>query len=665
MKLSLRTLITVATIGVVVISVAFLSVANLTAIYNDSTDDMVQTINSELKIFNTIISETLASFHRELEIAAQNPVLHDENLPLDERKRLLQLSADKSHLLDLGIADVDGSTYSATNIYDRDYFSAAMKGQTYISSPLIRKTNNSVVIMAGAPLADGTGVIYGGISYDLFSALVAKPAFSTDGYSFILDKNGTIIAHPNDEFVRNFATFDKLTGEDAELYGDFAPVASEMKSGRSGTALVMSGDKDYEVSYGPLGNAENWTLAVVVSRSELMAVYNGALQTNLIIAAVVIIIGLIIAYLLGRFIGIPLKIITLRIKALAEGDLTTEVPTTRSIVRAIDYLFGATKDMQTHFNLYINDIEKVLKAMSEKDLTVKSSVKYKGDFAAIGFSLRDISRNLQEVFAEISDITNDVKTGALTIHAASETLSQGTSTQVGNMMSLESNITIVANSVHETSGTIVSATNFTKTATDEANAGNDKMNTLLTSIREIETTSGEIQKVTKTIEDIAFQTNILALNAAVEAARAGTAGKGFAVVAEEVRSLATKSAEAAKSTTALIENSLTAVKHGTSVADDTAQALSSIVGTIHEVNALMDQIAESSVTQSASLQNITNKLGDISGITTNNNAAAEESESVAEGFNLTAEELDKIISSFRLSNGIGTSARKALPPGKR
>ena len=228
-----------------------------------------------------------------------------------------------------------------------------------------------------------------------------------------------------------------------------------------------------------------------------------------------------------------------------------------------------------------------------------------------------------------------------------QALSQGSTEQASSVERLVVTLNDLSEQVTQTAGKSRDVNNLILETVREVNDSNTKMEAMMGAMTKINNCSSEIEKIIKTIEDIAFQTNILALNAAVEAARAGEAGKGFAVVADEVRSLASKSAEAAKDTNILISNSLTAVTEGNKIAEDTQKSLMTVVTSAQQIESNMVQITEASDMQAEELRQVTLGIDQISSVIQTNSATAQESAAASEELFNQSKLLKRLVNQFR------------------
>ncbi|MDE6922292.1 MAG: methyl-accepting chemotaxis protein, partial [Oscillospiraceae bacterium] len=280
----------------------------------------------------------------------------------------------------------------------------------------------------------------------------------------------------------------------------------------------------------------------------------------------------------------------------------------------------------------IDDVSRILGQMAGGDFTVdveKNQALYIGDFQTLSESLKSIRANLTSVIRDISLVAGQVDASADRVSSGAQALSQGTVEQAASITGLVANVTEITSQLQTSTVRCGSASDLVAKATGYADEADTKMAQLLTATHNIDQSSAQIGTIIKTIEDIAFQTNILALNAAVDAARAGAAGKGFAVVADEVRNLAAKSAQAAQNTNTLINRSIQDVKTGTESTDLAVSAMQVIGDCISSIKALMDEIAAASVQQSEMIVLVENGIKEISAVVQANSSAAEKSAAVS------------------------------------
>ncbi|UYO64365.1 methyl-accepting chemotaxis protein [Acetobacterium wieringae] len=297
---------------------------------------------------------------------------------------------------------------------------------------------------------------------------------------------------------------------------------------------------------------------------------------------------------------------------------------------------------------YVAEISETLSEIGQGNLNLEITSYYHGDFLTIKMALNDITTHLSETMAEINTAADQVKMGARQISNGGQALSQGATEQASTIEELTASIEEVAGETKQNAHNANAVNEITRRLRDNAEDGNLQMKRTVDAMNEINRSSTDISKIIKVIEDIAFQTNILALNAAVEAARAGQHGKGFAVVAEEVRSLAARSAEAAKETTVLIEGSIEKVVSGSKIADETAERLKEMLTEIETVSNLVGNIAISSNDQASEITQITLGIEQVSQVVQTNSATAEESAASSEELNSQAELLNQMIGRFQI-----------------
>ncbi len=378
------------------------------------------------------------------------------------------------------------------------------------------------------------------------------------------------------------------------------------------------------------------------------------LERSVIGTEIVSVIAMMIILLLNvmlfiyvlRSIVAPIQTITETSRGLSEGKLDFHIDVNSQ--NELGVLAESLNTSVQNLKLYITDISQVLEEIAGGNLSKESDIAYIGDFVQIQTSIGLISEKLSQTMEQIHSSANQVDSGANQVAVGAQSLAQGATEQaseVDNLLQMIEQVTVQINN---------NAQNATATNQDAGLVGekitlcNTQMQEMTEAMNQISTCSGEIQHIIKTIDDIAFQTNILALNAAVEAARAGTAGKGFAVVADEVRNLAAKSADAVKDTTELIEKTLRVVESGSRLTGLTKDSLNSVVEGAENVTRNIRAISDASNEQQLAINTIRDSIEQISTVVQSNSATSEESAAASEELASQAQVLKGLIGNFQL-----------------
>ncbi len=301
----------------------------------------------------------------------------------------------------------------------------------------------------------------------------------------------------------------------------------------------------------------------------------------------------------------------------------------------------------------IGETIQCLESVSSGSLTKDVTGDYLGDHARIKNALNGTIASLNDFLSQVSNAVEQLSTVSLQVSDASQSVSQGATEQAGSLEEITSAMAEIGSQSRRNAENAAQANQLSTTARNSAETGNGQMKQMLQAMEGINESSGQISKIIKVIDEIAFQTNLLALNAAVEAARAGVHGKGFAVVAEEVRNLAQRSAKAARETTELIEGSLDRVENGTKIANQTAHALDEIIQVVTKVTDLVGEIANASKEQVQGLDQVNQALVQVDQVTQSNAASAEESASAAEELSGQVVQLKGLLEKYQLKENSG------------
>lgn len=362
---------------------------------------------------------------------------------------------------------------------------------------------------------------------------------------------------------------------------------------------------------------------------------------------VAIILSAIMVAVTTKAVLKPIQEIDHAIDKMRSGDFSAEVTYTSR-----DELGRMAENMRAmliSLREIVHDQMEMMMGMAEGNFAVKSKDEsiYIGEFKILYDAIQEIKKRLGETFVQVQQVARRVTAGSDQVSAGAQHLAQGATQQASSIEQLAATITEITQQIKDTAEFSEGSREDTLRIQKEAAKSNEDMQELLKAMGDISENSAQISKIVKTIEDIAFQTNILSLNAAVEAARAGVAGKGFAVVADEVRNLASKSADASKSTAALIENSLSAVQRGREITDKTAESLTRVIADINKVAESITHIAQEAMTQANSVGQISIGVDQISGVVQTTSATSQEGAASSEDLSSQAQVLKHLMSQFR------------------
>ncbi len=645
---SIKSKIQISMLSVMLIGSVLIGV--ITALLNASgiDDMMAKTLGPATQMAADAVEWRMNNYWTALQEAAASDIFRESEPDDPELIPIRDEIALRNGFLYTGKMDASGFSSTGYSYAEEDYFQQCKENmEPYISD--IMSDGQQLIFLLEVPIInDGRfeGVVYGGIDADFLSDIVVNLSMGNDGVAYILDNKGNVIGHRERSVVENSSNMIEAAKTDPSVM-DIAAVNQQMIQGETGFGTYNFYGDNKLVGFAPIDGYQEWSIAIETSQHEFKSTLDRSIMLTIIVVVLVVIATFPVAVLVGKSISGPIRACVIRLEKLAEGDLHTSTP----VVKSRDETAELTKALDAtlyRLNDVVQDVSYHLGKMGQGDFRENITRTYWGDFIEIEKSIKAIHGSLNDTLRQISQSAGTVADNASQMSNGAQSLSQGAAEQASAIHELSSTVTDIAQNAKQTAAAAAEAGMFVNQAGAQLSTSVDYVKELNAAMEKISTSSSKIGKIINTIEDIAFQTNILALNASVEAARAGSAGKGFAVVSNEVRSLASKSDEAAKATKELIESSIATVMEGSQVVSKVTESLDKTNSIAENVTTKMNVMVKAIENQTSAISQVTDGINQISSVVENTSSTSQESAATSQELSKQSLLMNTLVHKFKL-----------------
>ncbi len=519
------------------------------------------------------------------------------------------------------------------------------------------------LVTLSSPIVDQNGNFLGVANCDIDITYFEDLPYDVGGYetaySYIVTAQGTALAHTKDI---------ALIGTEPETVSQNADIKRAVQAGENLQASIANpfdkGENAW-VIHNPIrieGTDMLWSSAFVVSERESMQGTTGIIWlVCLVIVGSLILLAVASGFVVKHYLA-PIQSVLAMANRLSTCHFSknhaeqekhkrrkhAKPKKTTERKDELSQLMHSFETIVDTITFYIQDIQQVLKQFEALRLDMVMEGEYKGDFYIIKDRFNHIFEVLNHTFRHMQEATDQVDVSASQMASGAQTLAQGATEQNASVEMLSDTVKSISGKIEHTANHALASKGLANEVTEHINGGEEQMQYMVKAMNHIAEKASEIESIIKTIDDIAYQTNILALNAAIEAARAGVSGKGFAVVADEVRNLAGKSAQAARGTSVLIEETVFAVQQGMEIVGATGEIFQTIVQKGNQLNRNVGDIAQLAEEQNAGIGQLTEVISEILAVVQHNSATAQESAAASEELSSQAEMLTQMIAKFQL-----------------